>query len=200
MSLRDLALESLEQAINGYLGLDPRALEQLQSLQGKLIAIELDGLGERLYLLTGNRRLLVLGATEETPDCTISGTPLALARMAEKREGQQQLFRGEVRIEGDTELAHRFSKLLGSLQIDWEEQLSRLTGDAVAHQGMQWLRDLEHWGNQARSTLSQDVSEYLQQEQQVLATREQLDRFCEDVDQLRDRLERLQARINRLNR
>ncbi len=198
MSFRDLGLETLEQLLNHCLTLDPQAKQAMAQLQGRIIEIEFTGLGQRLYLIPGPTRLQLLGSSEEQPDCSLRGTPMALARLADPKQGPQQMFRGEVQIEGDTQLAHQFSKILGDLEIDWEEQLSRLTGDAIAHQGAQWLRQLSRWGAESRDTLRQDLQEYLQQEQQVLATREQLEQFCEEVDRLRDDLERLQARLQRL--
>ena len=64
----------------------------------------------------------------------LAGSPIDLLRASDKTSGHAQLFAGNVRIDGDTSIAHRFSDALGGLDIDWEEQLSQLTGDIAAHE------------------------------------------------------------------
>ena len=50
MSLPAVVLAGLEITLNRYLGLDPEALSRLAGLTGKLIALELRGLGITLYM------------------------------------------------------------------------------------------------------------------------------------------------------
>ena len=127
------------------------------------------------------------------------GSPMALLRMNGRREGSSQLFSGEVSITGDTELAHRIAKILATFEIDWEEQLSRLTGDILAHQAGDLVRQAGAWGRDRFKTLTLNGGEYLQEESQLLPTRIEIEEFLTGVDTLRDDTERLQARIVRLS-
>ncbi len=105
---------------------------------------------------------------------------------------EDALFSGQVEIEGDTALAQRFGDFMAGLEIDWEEQLSRLTGDYVAHAVGTRLRAAGRWGQGSLATLGQDLKEYLQEEGRLLPTRYELDQFLAAVDRLRDaRVERL---------
>jgi len=196
MTIRDLALEGIEQSLNGLLALDPVALEHLAALHGRCIAMQLDGVGLTLYFVPGqDGRLQLLGSLEGEPDCTLSGSPIDLLRASDETSGHRQLFAGNVRIEGDTNLAQRFSKALAGLDIDWEEQLSRLTGDIAAHEIGRGVRAAAQQGERMRDITAANLSEYLTEEARLLPHRFEVDEFLVDVDTLRDDVERLEARI-----
>jgi ubiquinone biosynthesis protein UbiJ len=200
MSLSGPAVESLETALNAYLSLDPEASRRLADLSGRVIAIEVQGVGLRLYLVPGPHGVQILRRIEGDPDCVLSGTPIALARLGASREQADELFSGGVRVSGDTEVGQRFGRILGSLDVDWEEQLSRVTGDLLAHQVGRGLRGLLRWAGGARRTLEQDLGEYVQEELRLLPGRLEVEAFLGDVDDLRDEVERLEARVARLER
>ncbi|MCB1761383.1 MAG: SCP2 sterol-binding domain-containing protein [Gammaproteobacteria bacterium] len=195
MSISTFGYASLEALLNSYLALDPVAREELAQLHGRTIALELTGVGLRLYLLPAPDGIKLLERFEGEPDCLLRGTPLALARMRDRRTSTKQLFSGEVVISGDTETAHRFAKVLGAIDIDWEEQLSKVTGDLIAHKVGNLFRAAGDWGVRARDTLAADADEYLKEELRLLPDRRELRRFLDDVDRLRDDAERMQARF-----
>jgi ubiquinone biosynthesis protein UbiJ len=198
MTLSGLAYAGLEQAINRYLDLDPSSKTRLTQLHGRVIAFDVVGLGTTFYLVPTPARLLILAQFEDEPDCRLRGTPIALARMGDQRSSSDLLFSGEVEISGDTELAHRFGKVLASMDIDWEEQLSHFTGDIIAHHIGSTTRATMRWGGHAVNTLGRDIQEYLQEELRLLPDRREIEQFLSSVETLRDDLERLQARVERL--
>jgi ubiquinone biosynthesis protein UbiJ len=198
MSFSGLVYAGLEEAVNRYLAMDPQARDQMAGLHGKVIAFEILGTGMTLYLVPGPGRLQVLEVHEGDPDCRLRGTPLALAQMNDRKASSDKLFSGEVEISGDTQLAHQFGKILGAMDIDWEEQLSLYTGDIIAHEAGRFIRQASHWGRRTLDTLGLDVKEYLQEELRTLPVREEIDGFLSGVDTLRDDVERLQVRVARL--
>ena len=101
-------------------------------------------------------------------------------------------------IIGDTETGQLFNQILQQLDIDWEEHLSHITGDVIAHQMGRGLRGLLRWGRQVEDSLLQDTAEYLEEEKQLVATKYEVEVFNHDVDVLRNDIERLQARVQRL--
>ncbi|MCB1775093.1 MAG: SCP2 sterol-binding domain-containing protein [Gammaproteobacteria bacterium] len=196
MTIRDLALEGIEQSINGLLALDPVALQRLARLHGRCVGLQLDGIGLTLYFVPGHDgRLQLLGSIEGEPDCTLSGSPLDLVRAGDEDHGHAQLFAGNVRIDGDTALAQRFSEALAGLDIDWEEQLSRLTGDIAAHEIGRGVRAAARQGERMRDVTAANLSEYLTEEARLLPHPFEVDQFLTDVDTLRDDVARLEARI-----
>ena len=99
------------------------------------------------------------------------GAPLDLVRSALSERKEDALFSGRVEIRGDTDLAHRFSAVLADLDIDWEEQLSRLTGDVVAHEAGKAARASRTLGRPRTGDITrQNLREYLQEEARLLPT------------------------------
>lgn len=196
----DAALAALETAINHYIALDPEGAARLGPLAGRLIAFEFKGFGNRLYFIPGAEGFQIFGAYDAEPDCLLRGTSLALARLGLGGRKEDALFSGQVEVEGDTALAQRFGDFMAGLEIDWEEQMSRLTGDALAHALGSRLRAAGHWGRRSLDILGLDLKEYLQEEGRLLPTRYELEGFLDAVDRLRDDGERLAARVERLHR
>ena len=114
------------------------------------------------------------------------------------QDSENALFSGDVEIVGDTEAGQQFNQTLQQLDIDWEEHLSHITGDVIAHQLGRGLRGLLRWGRQVEDSLLQDTAEYLEEEKLLVATKFEVEAFNRDVDVIRNDIERLQARIQRL--
>lgn len=197
MSLPAIVLAGLEITLNRYLSLDAETLSRLAALSGKVIAVELRGLGVTLHMAPHGGGIQLLGDYRATPDTVISGAPWSLARAA-YGEDRGALFAGEVEIRGDVTVGQRFEAILREIDIDWEEQLSRIVGDVAAHQVGKLVRDTMAWGAKSAETLGRDVSEYLQEESRHLPQRGEVDTFLTAVDDLRNDVERLEARIRRL--
>lgn len=193
------ALAGLEQAINAALALDPKTLERLGRLQGRVIAIELRGTGIRLLLQPEQNGLRLMGHYDGTVDTTLRGAPFALLRMSTGRTGEG-LFKGGVEIEGDVELGQQIQRVFEKLDIDWEEHLSRLTGDIIAHQVGNTVRNLLNWGERSAEHLAQDTADYLQEEAEILPLPWEVEEFLERVDALRSDVDRLEARVKRLQK
>lgn len=186
----------LETVLNPVLRLDPDTQARLAALDGTVIAIELEGLGLTLYLLPGAHGVRVLDQHAGEPTVHIRGAPLALARQWLGRGTTS----GDVTIEGDAAVAREFQTALARLNIDWEEQLSRLLGDAAAHQVGRFWRGFQSWGRQTGDLLGRNTGECLQRELQVLPPRPAVEQFLSAVDALREDADRLAARIERLRR
>ncbi|NOZ37211.1 MAG: sterol-binding protein [Gammaproteobacteria bacterium] len=217
MSLRAEAFVSLigamETAINAYLALDPLVQKKLAALQGRVIAIELESAPANplltLYMLPGENGIELLTQYAGEADTTLSGTPVALAKMslAKKFEAvnldcpdaSEVLFSGDVVIRGDVELGQRFRHILDEMDIDWEEHLSHLSGDIIAHKAGKLVREVGQWWQQALSTLADDASEFMQQESELLPEATEVSQFMNEVDVLRSDLDRLEARIRQLS-
>ena len=190
----------LESALNTALRLDPVAIKKLDRFSGKIIAIELQGLALTLYLLPGADGISLMSQYDGEPDTVLSGTPMAMVKMALGPDASKVLFAGEVTIRGDVETGQGFKRLLDELDIDWEEQLARYTGDITAHKLGKLFRATAAWGQQTLRILGQDATEYFQQEGQDLPIPAAVRLFMHQVDELRDDAARLESRVARLRR
>lgn len=188
----------LETTLNTALRLDSDAIKKLERFSGKIIAIELQGLELTLFLLPGPDGISLMSQYDAEPDTILSGTPLAMAKMALGPDASKVLFAGEVTIRGDVETGQGFKRLLDELDIDWEEQLARYTGDIAAHKLGELFRSTLAWGQQTLDILGQDAAEYFQQEGQDLPVPATVRQFMHDVDTLRDDAARLESRLARL--
>lgn len=189
---------AIETAMEQYLRLDPEGRELLGRLQGRVIALEVLGLGGRLHFIPTRNSLRVLSQFDGEPDSTLRGAPLSLLRLGLEDNKTEVLRSPGVELLGDTALAQDFAKILGEIHVDWEEQLSRLTGDVLAHGLVRGMRALGRWGQESLSSLQLDTRDYLQEEAHLLPSAAEVEAFNAEVDRLRDDVERLAARIARL--
>jgi ubiquinone biosynthesis protein UbiJ len=191
---------AIEGALNRYLRLDPDVLPRLSALDGKVIAIELKELDWSWYLLPGAGGIQVRNGYEGIADTKLCGTPWALLRLGTQKQGSDSsaLFSGDVEISGDVELGQRFKRILDEIDIDWEELLSKIVGDVLAHQVGNTARRTRKWGTQSLEALGQNFAEYQQEEARNLPTVYEMTEFLKAVDTLRDDVDRIEQRVRRL--
>jgi ubiquinone biosynthesis protein UbiJ len=200
IQLPDALLAAAEAVVNQVLALDPEGAARLAPVEGRVLLLELTGFGTRIYVVPGESRLFLFGAYDAEPDCIVRGSPVALLGMVLAEHREDAVFAGAVSIDGDNRPAQVLGEVLRGLDIDWEEQLSKLLGDTLAHQLMSRARAGERWAERSGDIAGQNVREYLQEEAAVLPSRAELADFLAEVDTLRDDVERLAARVQRLER
>ena len=186
--------QAIENLLNRNLPRSPRAQELCDSLKGKAVRIEADGLGWRLDCESlGTSLKLTKAELQRTPDAEISGNLMSLAALAGPRP-EEVIQRGDVRIRGDAELAQKFRELAMLLRPDVEEELSKLIGDTPAHQALRLAKAVTGFGRRAMNTGVRNVAEYLAHERGDLVPRAEAEDFYRGVERLREDLDRLDAR------
>lgn len=190
--------------LNQMLRHDPKAAKNLPALEGRVLAIGLEGLNIDLYFTVEQESLRVLLETSATVDTWIRGGPGALAGMSLNQRLQGGRINtgrnstGGVRIEGDAELARAYQQFFSQLQPDWEEALAQRFGDVIGYRLAQLIQRLRAALSSALQDGASMSADYLQEESQLLITPEELEQFLEAVDELRDDVDRLASRIARL--
>ena len=197
IAIPDPLLAAFEGALNAVLALDPEGAARLARIQGRVL-LQLAGFGTRTYVIPGDSGLLLHSAYDAPPDCTVRGSPAALLRMVLSEHREDSVFQGAVTIEGDNAVAQALGEVLRGLDVDWEEQLSRLVGDTLAHRIGVRARAGERWAERSADSFAQDLREYLKEEARLLPTDDEMRGFLDGVDTLRDDVERLAARVARL--
>jgi ubiquinone biosynthesis protein UbiJ len=187
--------QAIENLLNRNLPRSPRAQELCDSLKGKAVRIEAQGLGWRLDCasLGTSLQLTKAGDSGRTPDAEISGSLIGLAALAGPHP-EEVIQRGDVSIRGDAELAQKFRELAMLLRPDVEEELSRLIGDTPAHQALRFVKAVTGFGRRAVNTSVRNVAEYLAHERGDLVPRAEAEDFYRGVERLREDLDRLDAR------
>lgn len=191
-------LEVLQGSINRYLSLDPESLPRVKALDGKVVTLQLLGLGITLQLLFVGERIELKGEDFLEPNTYIKGTPLTLLHMAMTKGDRKSFFGEDLSIEGDLDLGQEVIDLFDHLEIDWEEYLSRWVGDVPAYQIGRLVRGIKNFNLRACDTFSQNINEYVHEEANWFPNREGLEDFFTDVDEIRMDVDRMEARVSRL--
>lgn len=198
----DFLLAPLEYFLNRFLESIPQRQERFEKLNGKVVGLELQGTGLIFYCIPGLHRLQITTRCTQPPNTWIKSPPFSLLHFfAQQASRQGVTMPGEqIIIEGDIETGQRFKSLFDGWSTDWEEQLSHYVGDIAAHQIGGLFRQVRDFGQQAASQMTENLTDYLREESQVIPRPEELAVFYTAVDDARDAAARLQARVERLER
>jgi ubiquinone biosynthesis protein UbiJ len=160
-----------------------------------VLRVELIGLDLHLHVVPETDRLRLFADYDTAADCLVRATPAALLGMALAKNREDEVFQGAVSIEGDNGLAQALGQVFNGLDVDWEEQLAKLVGDAAARRIGDQAREARRWGQRTGSALNEDLRDYLIEEGRVLPSELEMKAFLDGVDRLRDDVERLEARL-----
>ncbi len=196
-------LSAVETAINAWLKLDDESLPRFAELEGKIIRLHIIGLDFNLYFFPSASGIQVLGhyPSEDdggVVDATIHGSPMALIRLGTSNNAGETLLKSDVEIDGDMRVAESFSDILKNVDIDWEELLSKLVGDIIAHQTGQVARGATSWFTETIEAMKLNTGEYINEESKLSPADAEVRHHMERVDNVRMDVDRLEARINLL--
>ncbi len=197
MDALEALLGPLASVLNRNIRGSTPARELCEELSGALIAVRVRDTALAAYFDVGDDTLGVVTTTTKDPDVIIEGSLVTLARMAGSSR-ESAIRDGLLSLSGDAEIASRFQQLLEFAKPDLEEELAGVVGDVAAHRLGELARGLSHWGREARSTMGENIREYLQEESRDVPSRYEVERFSTDVSILRDDVARIEARLNRL--
>lgn len=197
METLETLLRPLTAVVNRQIRATTPARELCAELDGKVIAIRVKDTGLALYFCVCPDEIALFSDFDGDPDVAITGSILALARLAGSG-GEDAIRDGSLELIGDGEVAQAFQRLLGYGKPDLEEELSGVIGDVAAHRLGEVARSVGRWGEQAGATLRQNITEFLQEERRDVPSRYEVEAFTRKVDELRDDVARVEARLNRL--
>ena len=190
-------LRPIAEVLNRNIAETTPARELATQLDGKTVAIRVRDTALAMYFVFDQDIVTLATEFDADPDVVITGSLVTLARMA-GGAGAQAIRDGDIDLTGDAATAQRFQTLLDHAKPDVEEELSRVIGDVAAHQLAEFARGVGNWVRGARSTMGDNIREYLQEERRDLPTRYEVEQFGQRVGELRDDVERIAARLKRL--
>ena len=137
---------------------------------------------------------LAIGGDTHAPEASIYAPPSLVLRMMAGDEAAKMQFK----VEGDTHLAAEFSKVLQNMRWDVEEDLSKITGDIAANKiGDASKKMFTTAKKQVRDTADM-LSEYWQEEKNILAKKRHVEQFNAEVDALKSDVARFEKRLQKL--
>lgn len=191
MSISSLAAPAVA-AINHLLAQEAWARDALGLHAGKVALIDAGSVALRMQV-TRDGMLQAAGA-DQAPSVTIR---LKLADLPLIAQNRERAF-SYVQIEGDAEFANSISQLSKGLRWEAEHDLERLAGPIAATRIVGGARSLFAAALSTHRKLTENLAEYLVEEQPVLVRPAMLDELGGDVNRLRDDVERAAKRLAKL--
>ena len=191
---------TVEVALNRTLRLEPEVLADFARLQGKLLALTVDGPDWSFHVECLADGVRVAAEAPKKPDVELRGGAILLSRLAAQFARGETTLPPGIELQGDAELLHRFARLLARIGFDPAEVVARYIGDGAAQRLVGGLRSILGWGRNSADTLSLDTAEYLREETRDLARRVDAEEWMDAVDTLREDTDRLEARLMQLER
>jgi len=191
---------ALELALNHTISLDPNGKNLIARFHGKVIKLDILNPDVTIFILAQGDTFQLLENFDGDIDTSIQANLIDLAQLSlqTNNDKQQAVFKGRIKIEGNIGLGQQFQSLFSKLDIDWEEHVSHITGDIIAHQLFNSGKKFLNWKKNSKQTLGLDLAEFLQYETRDLLETREVGHFINQVDELRSAIDRIEARIKRL--
>ncbi len=190
---------ALELALNRALALDADTRAELAALDGRRVALTLDSPPLALAVTVAGDALNVgpVGDADRA-DLSVRSTLGGLLKQLPMLRRDDAPPVGQLRIEGDAELARRLQRLAERFDPDWGKPFAAVFGDVLGTQIANALAFALRRAQIAAKELAGSAADYLTEESRDVVGREELNAFHDDVDAVRDDVERIAARITRL--
>jgi len=180
-------------ALNHLLEGQPWARERMRPFAGKRLLFRLAPLPDlRLRILDSG--LVEAAAAADAVDLTFTAKPAALPHLLARDESAL----AQVELSGPVDLASTVQFLFRELTWDAEEDLSKITGDVLAHRIAGAGRDFLAWQKDAALRLSQNFVEYLTEERPLLVHGTEVAAFRHGLETLNENCARLERRIEQV--
>lgn len=193
-----IAAPLLERSINRTLRLDAHYETVLKPLTGKRLTVKLQDLQLSLTFQATDSAVKVFANGDSSADVIVSGRVIHLLRLGLGAEPQALIKQGLVNIDGDMLVLQAYQHLMQQLDFDWESKLAPLLGDSAAHAIVAPMQRAKTWCHTSRQSTEKDITEYLQEEKQLLPPHEAVEDFYDDIAELRSVLDRLDVQLNAL--
>ncbi len=179
-------------AINHLLAQERWAREKLAAHGGKRACLDVGALAILLKISADG--MLEAGTETDSADVTIH---FNLADLPLLVQNPERAF-AFVRIEGDAELASCIAQLMQTLHWDAESDLAQWVGDIPAVRIVAGARSLAQTAKATRQSLTDNIIDYLTEENPLLIRPPAVAELALEVSRLRDDAERLQKRLQKL--
>ena len=182
----------LPAAINHLLAQEAWARAKLIPHAGNIAVLDGGLLAVRLKVASDG--LLETPAADETAAVTIRVQLSDLPLIMQNRE---RAF-SYVKIEGDADFANTISQLSQSLRWEAEDDLSKIVGDIAAVRLVDGAKSAVKNAKSMHRSVTENVAEYLLEENPMLVRKQAVSDFTSDVTRLRDDVARLAKRVEKL--
>lgn len=137
---------------------------------------------------------LAIGGETASPEASIHLPPSLALRIVAGDEAAKM----QIKVDGDTHLATEFSKVLQHMHWHIEEDLSHFVGDIAANKIGSSTKKILSSAKQQAIDAAEMLSEYWQEEKNILAKKRHVEQFNANVDALVSDVARAEKRLQKL--
>lgn len=197
MPFEPLVTAVIETSLNTLINDDPELGRRLSRLKGQVIQVHLKELNKTLTFIF-SQQIDVLANYEGEPDCYLSLNLSVLPELRDQSNITKLIKQDKLILEGDIQLAQKFSQLMTDCKPDIEEWLSKVTGDVVAHTVVQGVTGVGQLIKSQASKHQNHIAQVLTEEWRVAPAPLEVAHFCDQVDDVKSQAARVEAKLNQL--
>lgn len=197
MPFEPLVTAVIETSLNTLINDDPELGRRLARLKGQVIQVHLKELNKTLTFIF-SQQIDVLANYEGEPDCYLSLNLSVLPELREQSNITKLIKQDKLVLEGDIQLAQKFSQLMTDCKPDIEEWLSRVTGDVVAHTMVQGAANVGQFFKSQAAKHQDHLAQVLTEEWKIAPAPLEVAHFCDQVDEVKSQASRVEAKLNQL--
>ncbi|PKF77390.1 hypothetical protein CW749_22065 [Vibrio sp. vnigr-6D03] len=197
MPFEPLVTAVVETTLNTLIQDDPALVKRMTRLKGQVIQVHVKEINKTLTFIF-SQQIDVLAHFEGDADCYLSLSLSVLPELREQANITQLIKQDKLVLEGDIQLAQKFSQLLTDAKPDLEEWLSRVTGDVIAHTFVSSAKQSVEWVKKNAEKKQDHIAQVLTEEWRIAPPPLEVAHFCDQVDDIASDVARTESRLNAL--
>ena len=167
--------------------------KEFSQLNGKNIFINLQNTQTILYIKVVNSTIELHKIIESDPDLVLEGSPIAFLNYIKNINTNHT-----IKISGNASLADSFSNLLSKIEINWEQIIAEYINDDAAFYSSKFFSLLKNKANEVEDSLFRNLKEYIDDETDIIPSKDSINKYVKDVDLLRNKIEVMDVKLNKL--
>jgi len=193
-----MLLDLIELASNSTLQYDRPTLDRLEKLRGKTMTLRIKPLDQSISITPHPEGLEFARTAPEHIDVELSATIGAMIKISRDGMEDAELEAGELEIFGDPIVGQRFAQVISQLDIDWQSLLTEKIGESPARIVTFAATQAKEFAEESNNKLKHYLHQLVTEDLGVVADKQGVESFLDDVDALRADADRLTARISHL--
>lgn len=186
--------------LNAFFNHYPELKERLKEMEGKIFHFDVEDLFQSFYMVVDpDGRVRVHTYSDEFPHVTMAGSSQAfLSLLFGSSDPDSLFFSRQLKLSGETDTGLRFKNLLDNVDIDWEDELSRLVGTPAAMLAAALARQIRARKDKLRAAAAEGLDQYMSR--QGIHRKQELEDFKDAVDQTAAATDKLERTLSRLGK
>ncbi len=173
--------------------------DELAPMAGKILKLTVTDLSLDLWVVCGETQWWLCTESQETADVELSGTLGSLVDTARSiaKPNTPLVFEG-LDIRGSVGVLQTMQQMFQSLNLDWEDVVTRALGPIPANALITALKTARSQWLTSRESLKRQATDFLRAEQKTLITEDEFDTQRARLTALDRQIDRLNARIKQV--